>query len=46
MLKYLPKDYDLFSQNDIGSICFEEISQEFTEFDLFIIKNFHIVRKQ
>ena len=36
MLKYLPKDYDLFTQNDIGNICFEEISEEFTEFDLLL----------
>ena len=33
MLKYLPKDYDIFLEDDKGKICFESLPKEFDEFD-------------
>ena len=34
ILKYLPKDYDLFIRNDEGQNCFEDLSEEFIDFKL------------
>ena len=47
ILKYLPKDYDLFIRNDEGNNCFEELSEEFVDFDLlFDIFKMREVKKE
>ena len=47
ILKYLPKDYDLFIRNDEGKICFEEISDDFIDFGLlFNIFKMREVKKE
>ena len=36
ILKYLPKDYDIFLKDDLGKTCFENIQEGFDEFDLLL----------
>ena len=36
MLKYLPKNHDLFIKNDMGELCFELIQEEFDNYILLL----------
>ena len=48
MLKYLPKDYDLFIKNDDGKICFEQIHEDFENFNILldIFKNRELLKEK
>ena len=44
ILKYLPKEYNLFIKNDEGKICFQELKEDFDDFKLLL--NVFIYREE